>query len=106
MSIINHTLIKYMLFHTYLDLLPLNLVYVVLENDNFVLENGNFALENYISLAVGTMLNYCDALQMNSPKWNLLGEKYYLIVKIVPNIYILMLLVINILYGKILSVLV
>ena len=46
MSIINHTLNKYgMLFHTYLDLLPLNLVY-------FVLENGNFVLENNISLAV------------------------------------------------------
>ena len=37
-----------MLFHTYLDLLPLNLVY-------FVLENGNSVLENNISLAVGTM---------------------------------------------------
>jgi len=41
MSIIDHTLIKYMLFHTYLDLLPLNFVYLVLENN--------------ISLAVGTM---------------------------------------------------
>jgi len=50
MSIIDHTLIKYdMCFRTYLDLLPLNLVY-------FVPENGNFVLENNISLAVGTML--------------------------------------------------
>ena len=38
LSINHYTLIKYMLFHTYLDLLPLNLVYFVLENDNFVLE--------------------------------------------------------------------
>jgi len=39
MSIIDHTLNKYdMIFHAYLDLLPLNLVYFVLENDNFVLE--------------------------------------------------------------------
>ena len=38
MSIIDHTLIEYMLFHIYLDLLPLNLVYFVLENENFVLE--------------------------------------------------------------------
>ena len=42
MSIIGHTLMKYMLFRTYLDLLPLNLVY--------------FVLETNISLAVGTML--------------------------------------------------
>jgi len=52
MSIIDHTLNTYdMLFHTYLDLLPLNLVY-------FVLENDHFALENNISLAVGTMYWY------------------------------------------------
>ena len=44
-----------MLFRTYLDLLPLNLVYFVLENGNFVLENGNYILENNIFLAVGTM---------------------------------------------------
>ena len=31
MSIIDHTLIKYMLFPTYLDLLPLNIVYFVLK---------------------------------------------------------------------------
>jgi len=37
-----------MLVHKYFDLLPLNLVY-------FVLENGNL-LENLISLAVGTMM--------------------------------------------------
>ena len=37
-----------MLFRIYLDLLPLNLVYFVLENDNSVLEIN-------ISLAVGTM---------------------------------------------------
>jgi len=43
MSIIDHTVNN-------LDLLPLNLVY-------FVLENGN-VLENYISLAVGTMQDY------------------------------------------------
>jgi len=42
MSIINHTLNKHdMLFSMYLDLLPLNLVYFVLENNIF--------------LAVGTM---------------------------------------------------
>ena len=42
MSIIDHTLNKYdKLFRKYLDLLPLNLVY--------------FVLENYIFLAVGTM---------------------------------------------------
>ena len=35
MSIMDYTLNKYdMLFHRYLDLLPLNLVYFVLENDN------------------------------------------------------------------------
>jgi len=39
-----------MLFRTHLDLFPLNLVY-------FVLENGNFVLENNISLAVGTLIN-------------------------------------------------
>ena len=56
-SIVDHTctlhkLNKYiMLFHTYLDSLPLNLVY-------FVLENVNFVLENNISLAVGTMVSY------------------------------------------------
>ena len=49
MSMIDHSLIKYMLFRTYLDLLPLNLVYIVLENGNFVLE---------ISLAVGSMTEY------------------------------------------------
>ena len=33
MSIIDHTLNKYdILFHTYLDLLPLNLVYFIMEN--------------------------------------------------------------------------
>ena len=49
-SITDHTLDKYdMLFGTYIDLLPLNLVYVVLEN-------GNFVLENNIFLAVGTMI--------------------------------------------------
>ena len=48
MSIIDHTLNKYMLFHTYLDLLPLNLVY-------FVLENADFVPENNIYLAVGAM---------------------------------------------------
>ena len=41
MSLINHTLNKYdMLFHTYLDLLLLNLIYFVLENGNFVLEKS------------------------------------------------------------------
>ena len=40
MSMIDHSLIKYMLFRTYLDLLPLNLVYIVLENGNFVLETS------------------------------------------------------------------
>jgi len=39
-----------MLFNKYLDLLPLNLVY-------FLLENGNYVLENKISLTVGTMFN-------------------------------------------------
>ena len=34
-----------MIFRTYLDLLPLNIVF-------FVLENGNNVLENKISLAV------------------------------------------------------
>ena len=49
MSIIDHTLNKYdMLFCTYLDLLPLNLVYLGQENSNFV-------LENIISLAVGNI---------------------------------------------------
>jgi len=48
MSIIDHTMIKYIVVRTYLDLLPLNLIY-------FVLENGNNVLENNISLAVGTM---------------------------------------------------
>ena len=39
MSMIDHTLIKYyMPFRTYLDLLPLNLVFFVLENGKFVLE--------------------------------------------------------------------
>jgi len=38
-----------MFFCTYLDFLPLNAVY-------FILENGNYVLENNISLAVGTML--------------------------------------------------
>ena len=38
-----------MFFRKYFDLLPLNLVYIVLENSNYVLENN-------ISLAVGTML--------------------------------------------------
>ena len=38
-SIIGHRFYKYdMLFHTYLDLLPLNIVYYVLENVNYVLE--------------------------------------------------------------------
>ena len=46
MSIISRTLKTYLiLFHTYLDLLPLNFVC-------FVLENGNSVLENNISLAV------------------------------------------------------
>jgi len=49
MSIIDHTLIKYMPFHTYLNSLPLNHVY-------FGLENGSYVLENIISLAVETML--------------------------------------------------
>ena len=41
MSMIDRTLNKYdMVFRTYLDLLPLNLVYCVLENFNFVLENN------------------------------------------------------------------
>ena len=35
-----------MLFSTYHDLVPLNLVYFVLENGNFVPENGNFVPEN------------------------------------------------------------
>ena len=40
MSIIDHTLNEYdMLFRTYLNILPLNLVYFVLENVNYVLEN-------------------------------------------------------------------
>ena len=48
MSIIDHRLNKYdILFRTYFDLLPLNLVY-------FVLENGNYVQENKISLGVGT----------------------------------------------------
>jgi len=38
MSIIDYALIKYMLFCTYLNLLPLTVVYFVLENNNFVLE--------------------------------------------------------------------
>jgi len=39
MSIIDHTLNKCgILFHTYSDLFPLNFVYFLLENDNFVLE--------------------------------------------------------------------
>jgi len=49
-------------FHTYLDLLPLNLVY-------FVLENSNFVLEKNISSVVGTMINLhsinCHALIHN-----------------------------------------
>jgi len=49
MLIIYHILIKYMLFVH--DLLPLNIVYIVLENDNNVLENN-------ISLAVGTMTRW------------------------------------------------
>ena len=37
MSIIDHTLNRYYtLFHTYFNLLPLNLVYFVLENENFL----------------------------------------------------------------------
>ena len=41
MSINDHTLNNYdMLFGTYLDLLPLHLVYFVLENGNFVLEES------------------------------------------------------------------
>jgi len=55
MSLINHTLIKYMLFHTYLDLLPLNILYFVLENGNFVLRSPGNVLVNNISLAVETM---------------------------------------------------
>ena len=51
MSIIEHTLNKHdMLFGTYLDLLPLNLVY-------FVLKNGDFVLENKLSLAVVPCIN-------------------------------------------------
>ena len=39
MSIIDHILNKYdLLFHKYFNLLPLNLVYFVLENVNSVLE--------------------------------------------------------------------
>ena len=37
-----------MLFCTYLDLLPLNLVYLVLEN-------GNYVLKNNISFNMGTL---------------------------------------------------
>jgi len=51
MSITDHTLIKYMFFCTYLDLLPLNIVY-------FVLEKSNFDLKINISLTVGTMIMY------------------------------------------------
>ena len=49
-----------MAFHTYLDLLPLDIVC-------FVLENGNFVLENIISLAVGTIqMSYIQpALRLN-----------------------------------------
>ena len=42
LTIINHTLNKYdMLFHMYLDLLPLNLVYFVLENNKYFLVRRN-----------------------------------------------------------------
>ena len=42
-SIIDHTLNKYdMVFLKYLDLLPLYLVYFVLENGNYVMENNIF----------------------------------------------------------------
>jgi len=41
--------------YMYLDLLPLNIVY-------FVRENGNFVLENNISLAVGTIYLVCSVL--------------------------------------------
>jgi len=48
MSTIEHTLNNYdLLFRSYLDLLPLNLVF-------FVLENGNYVPEKNISLAEGT----------------------------------------------------
>ena len=41
MSITDHPLNKYyMPFHTYHDLLPLNLVHFVLENGSFVLERS------------------------------------------------------------------
>jgi len=42
MSMIDHTLIKYViLFRTSLDLLTLNLVYFVVETGNFFVENLN-----------------------------------------------------------------
>ena len=41
MSITDHGLNKYdMLFRTYLDLLPVNLVYLILENGNFIREKS------------------------------------------------------------------
>jgi len=59
---IDHTLIKYMLFCTYLDLLPLNLIY-------FVLENCNYILENNISLAVGTMKMKTERILTMTDSW-------------------------------------
>ena len=44
-----------MCFHTYLDLLLLNLVYFVLESDHVC--PGN-VLDNNISLAAGTLLEH------------------------------------------------
>jgi len=59
MSIINHTLIKYMFFHTYYDLLPLILVYSVLENDNFILENNIFLAVGITYIVLVHCKYYC-----------------------------------------------
>ena len=53
LSISNHTLNKYdMLFRMYLDLLPLNLVYFVLENNKYFQSVGTMSIseEYFISL--------------------------------------------------------
>ena len=47
MSIIDHTLNKYVVFHTYLDLLPLFLLYFVLENNTSLAVNDTGAREVY-----------------------------------------------------------
>ena len=58
MSIIDHTLNKYdMVFCTYLDLLPVNLVYLVLENGNFVLENNISLTGNHVIFVSTIKLN-------------------------------------------------